>query len=391
MVSLFKWFGKQQPKRNFFNTDLLISKEGKTPIESPEIMRVINKFASIFMDAEIWVEDESGTIHKHKTDALNKLLSTDPMNRGKASFLNQFCKISFTQGGAVIKKTIINNEIKALDLLNPLYINPQINTNVNRLQIMNFTEFFTRLDYNDFFTGNTIQLNMDEISIFVDNPSPDNAMNFKSRLYEIQDKINNSYYANNMLSSLLNRCAIVFLTRDNKEEFTTIVTTGEAKQRTKNFNDAYHINNAAIVPIGDNMRALNTTVNVKATGVFDSFGDTIAAACNMLGITKVIMDIEGATFSNQSGAIKDAIQNGIQSFADKTADFLTEMLKQNDMLTNKQHVVFDYTQVLQRNLATSPDEITPNQGTPQADPIEPETDTAREANTTEINTTVNAN
>lgn len=378
MAVRFNWFGKKKAFRRGLQTDYLVSKDNRNPHESSEVMRVVNKFASIFMDGEVRIEEENGTIHKHKTDALNRLLGSDPMNRGKSSFLHQFCKTAIIEGGVIIHKTIIDNQIRALDLLRPEYVIPTLNTTVSRLQVMNYREFFRALQYEDHYTGSVTPLDPENCSFFVDNPDPEGEFNFRSRLYEIQDKINNSYYANNMLSSLLNRAAIVFLSRENKEEYTTISTTGDAKERTKNFNNAYHINNSAIVPIGDNIRAVNTTVNVRATGVFDAFDDSIAATCSMLGITKTIIDIEGATFANQSGAMKDAIENGIQSFANKVADFLTEMLKENDMLTVRQHVVIDYSSVLQRNLATTPEQIEDKPATAQAEPDNVEVDQSRE-------------
>lgn len=158
---------------------------------------------------------------------------------------------------------------------------------------------------------------------------------------------------------MLNRCALVFLSKENNSEFTTINTSTEVQNRNKDFTESYNVGNSAIVPIGENMRVLNTSINVRATGVFDAFSDTIEAACNLLGITKTIMEIDGSTFSNQQGAIKDAIQNGVQSFANKVADFLEEMLQDAGMISNTEKVVFDYTEVLRRNLAESPDEVQP--------------------------------
>lgn len=340
-----------------YNTTFNIAKKNQKPECSSEVMRVVNKFASIFMDADISIQDDNENIQQTKTDLLNDLLSSDPLYKGKSSFLNELCKIAINQGGAVIKKTIVNNRILGFDLLEPEHITPTLDHTVNRLNIMNFREFFKKLYYNDYYTSSIVTLVNDEISFFVDNPYHSSELLMRSRLYEIQDKINNSYYANNMLSSLLNRCAIMFISRDNKSEFTTLHTTTETTERSKNFNDSYHVKNSAVVPVGDNMRVLNTTISAKTTGVFDAFEDTINACCNLLGITRSIIEIQGSTFANQQGAIKDAIANGIQSFADKVADFLTGVLLEYKMIEPTEKVVFDYSNVLAKNLASNPDDV----------------------------------
>lgn len=354
----WNWFKqKANQVKDFFSTTYNVGKCDRSPIESPEIMRVVHKFASIFMDAEVTIQDNYNKIHKHKTDLFNKLLGTDPLYKGKAAFLNKLCKITILEGGSILKKTNINGQIRALDLLQPCHITATNNNNKSRLQIDNFREFFSKIQYQDNYTGTVSTFEPEEINFIVDNSKPSGHLHLCSRLTEIQAKINNSYYANTMLSSMLNRCSIVFLTKDNKSEFGTLNTSGEVKERTKNFNDAYTIANSAVVPIGDNMRVLNTSINVRATGVFDSFVDTISAACSCLGITRTIIDIEGSTFSNQEGAMKDAIQNGVQSFANTVADAFTDMLKEQNMIDSNQRVVFDYTHVLARNLAGSGEEI----------------------------------
>lgn len=352
------WFKRQVNNiKTQFDTTIKIARKDQKPADSSEIMRVVNKFASIFMDAEITVQDENENIKEAPTQTINKLLSTDPLYKGKSSFLNQLCKVAILQGGAIIKKTIVSNEILSFDLLEPCHITATKDHRQNRLTIMNFREFFLRLYYNDYYTSNVVTLVNDEISFFVDHPNYNNELLMGSRLFEIQQKINNSYYANNMLSSLMNRCAILFLSRDNKNEFTTLNTTTETAKRTENFTDSYHVQNSAVVPVGDNMRAVNTNINAKATGVFDAFEDTINATCNLLGITRSIIEIQGSTFANQQGAIKDAIANGIQSFADKVSDFLTSVLVDYAMIEKGEKVVFDYTEVLAKNLADSSQDI----------------------------------
>lgn len=370
MVSFWKWFGdKAKQVKTFYSTTYKFKKLDKIPADSPEIMRVVNKFASIFMDADIQIQSANDVIQKTKTEELNKLLSTEPLYRGKNAFLSKFCKIAILQGGAVLQKTVVSGKIAAIDLIKPDSIQYTTDNTQSRLNISNFRELFSALKYNDFYTGRNVQLNIDDISFFVDNVSPFGHLFLLSRLAEIQGKINNSFYANNMLSSMLNRCALVFLTKENKTEFTTIDTSTEVQNRNKDFTEAYNVGNSAVVPMGENMRVLNTSINVKATGVFDSFEDTIASACNLLGITSSVMEITGTTYSNQQGAIKDAIQNGVQSFANKVADFLEEMLLEYNMITANEKVVFDYTEVLQRNLATTPDQVqeqgTEEQGTEQ--------------------------
>lgn len=354
----WNWFKQKANQiKDQFSTSYNVEKCNKSPIESPEIMRVVNKFASIFMDAEVRIEDNYGRVHKAKTEQLNKLLSTDPLYKGKSALLFQLCKTAILEGGAIFKKTIITGQIKAIDLLHPCHITATKNYLTSRLNIMNFRELFSELQYSDYYTGKVIKLPLEEINILVDNVSPEYNLCICSRLREIQDKINNSFYANTMLSSMMNRCSIVFLSRQNKSEFATINTTGETQERTRNFTEAYHIANSAVVPVGDNMQVLNTSINVKATGVFDTFEDTISAACSLLGITRTIIDIQGSTFSNQEGAMKDAIENGIQSFANKISDSITDMLKEHNMIDTNQKVVFDYTEVLARNLAKSGTEL----------------------------------
>lgn len=354
-----KWFNKKvdQIKNFWYSTTLTFEKPEKQPCNSPEIMRVVNKFASIFMDADVFIQNTDDEINEAKTEAFNKLLATDPLYRGKSSLLKNLCKISLLWGGAILKKTIINNEVLTFDLLSPEHITETKNSQANRLTITNFRELFTTLKYSDFYTGSIIDLPLDEINFFVDNPSPQTRLNLISRLSEIQGKIDNSFYANNMLSSLMNRCSFMFLTRENKNEFSTLNTITETEDRTKNFNDAYGIDKSAVVPVGDNMRVLNTSINVRGTGVFDTFEDTINATCNLLGITRAIIEIQGTTFANQQGAIKDAIANGVQSFADKVAAYFTEILKEHDMLEANERVVFDYSTILARNLAATVEDV----------------------------------
>ena len=362
------WFKsvKNTIQNVFYNTTYNLKKSKHDPAESPEIMRVVNKFASIFMDAEVSIQNDKEVINEAKTKQLNQLLASDPVHRGKSSFLSNLCKISLLQGGCILYNTEINNELKTFDLLEPKFITAKLAYSKNRLNILNFNELFNSFKYSDYYSGNLIDLVDKDVNIFVDNTNAytsktlsycNNSLFLVSRLSEIQQKVDNSYYANNMLSSLLNRCSFMFLSRENKNEFASVTPIYETKERTKDFNEAYHISNSAVVPVGDNMRVLNTTISVNNTGVFESFEDTISAACNILGITRTIIEIQDSTFSNQQGAIKDAIQNGIQSFANKVAEMLTEMLINYNVIDISEHVVFDYTEVLKRNLANSSQDI----------------------------------
>ena len=288
MINMFSnWFSnfKQRVKGFTSNVNYNVVKSKHDPSQSPEIMREVSKFASIFMDAEVTVQDANENIQQEKTQELNRLLASDPLHAGKSSFLSTLCKVSLLQGGAILKKTIIDNRIATLDLLEPELITATADVQQNRLSISSYSELFKNYKYHDYYTGKVIDLTADDVEIYADNINAythrhlnycTNNLYLVSRLSDIQQKIDNSFYANNMLSSLLNRCSFMFLSRENKSEFTTLSTTEDTKERTKNFNEARHVENSAVVPVGDNMRVLNATISVKTTGVFDAFEDTIS-------------------------------------------------------------------------------------------------------------------
>lgn len=109
MINMFSnWFSnfKQRVKGFTSNVNYNVVKSKHDPSQSPEIMRVVSKFASIFMDAEVTVQDANENIQQEKTQELNRLLASDPLHAGKSSFLSTLCKVSLLQGGAILKKQL---------------------------------------------------------------------------------------------------------------------------------------------------------------------------------------------------------------------------------------------------------------------------------------------
>lgn len=337
--------------------------------KSDEVRAVVGKFSSLFIDGAlkvVSVNDEEQEF-EDLTARVSEVMSKDIRYSGQKKLLEKICEEALLSGGFLLRNIKVGGNIEKMTLLELCQVTA-MTSGKSIFDVDNYIELFRNIEYCDAYSGQNVRLSdMDELALFKDNikeqyskssvGTDGEGLGLRSRFTKIESKISQSIGANKMMNALMKRCAFIFLSKRDTSEFSTISTSTDTQQKNKDFTEDYAASNSSVVVLDDNVDSVDVSIDVKKTGVFDCYEDVIGRCCNMLGVTRAVLDITGSTYANSQTAIIDAIQNGVQGFANILAEWLTGVFREGGIIGEDQKLYFDYSRTLAVNSAKTTSDV----------------------------------